>query len=302
MSTTTSTELVPWAGHRELAYDLDLAERLAAAHLLPAALRQKPADLLLIMLHGRDLGLSVSQALRGLHVVEGKVVLSADLMLAMCLKRPDVCEHFRLVASSDQVATYEAKRRGQPAVTLSWTMAQAQAAGLAGRGNWRAYPASMLRARCIAALARVVFADLLFGVYDADELASSPPAPAPIIARPTAVAEPVEATRYAITPAGEAALGEEEGQAGRPDHITEASGRAPELPPEVVQRAADAADALELEVASLVEANATAPTVPALEALVPRLAKLPQADRDAIRPGFNVRKADLVAAAQVAGQ
>lgn len=299
MSTTeTGTAMVPWAGHRELAYDLDLADRLAAAHLLPAALRQKPADLLLIMLHGRDLGLSVSQALRGLHVVEGKVVLSADLMLAMCLKRPDICESFRLLESTDQRAVYEAKRRGQPAVTLAWTIKQAQDAGLAGRGNWKGYPAAMLRARCIAALARATFPDLLFGVYDTDELASGPPAP--IVARPVAV-EPEEPVvpRYAITPAGEAAL--EAAEKSEREHISQASAVAPALPPEVTQRAADAADALEVEIADLRAGIDGARNVDELAALVPRLAKLPAADRDALRPIFNERKAAL-AVPQVAGQ
>jgi hypothetical protein len=107
------------------------------------------------------------QSLRSIHVIEGKPSCSADLILALCKRRPEVCRYFRLVRSDATVATYETLRDGRPApTTLSFTIEQAKSASLTGKDNWKKYPEAMLRARCIAALARAVYPDLVLGVYE----------------------------------------------------------------------------------------------------------------------------------------
>jgi hypothetical protein len=146
----------------------NLAGLLVRSKLLPRSLSTPEAAFTVIMA-GRELGLTAMQSLRSLHVIEGKPVMSADLMMALCLRSP-ICDHFRLVESTDTKATFEAKRTGQDAVRLSFTIDQAKAAGLVGKDNWKKFPAAMLRARCVAALARIVFADLMLGIYDTDEI------------------------------------------------------------------------------------------------------------------------------------
>lgn len=147
-----------------------MAEQMASAQLLPAALRQKPADLILVMMKGRELGLSPMQSIGGIHIIDGKPTLSADMMVGL-VKRSKACRYFRLVESSAVQAVYETLREGEPAPTrMVFTYKEAQAAGLTGRGPWKAYPAAMLRARCSAALARAVYPDVVGGVYDPDEL------------------------------------------------------------------------------------------------------------------------------------
>jgi hypothetical protein len=147
-----------------------LAKRLAQSQLLPKPLQGKPADVAVILLTGHELGLSAMASLRGMHVIEGKAVMSADLMSGMVQARPDVCEYFRLIKSTDELATYETKRRGHDqAVQLTYTIAQATKAGLTKRPTWIAHPAAMLRARCSSALCRAVYSDIMQGVYDEDE-------------------------------------------------------------------------------------------------------------------------------------
>lgn len=161
---------------RQVGLDLDLFERaeqiavrLSKSSLLPSAVRGNPADLAVIMITGHELGLSPMQALRGLHVVEGRPVLSADLIVGLVKKHP-ACKYFRLVESTDERATYETLREGDPEPTrITWTIQQAAKAGLTGRQNWRAHPAAMLRARASAALARAVYPDVAMGIYDPDE-------------------------------------------------------------------------------------------------------------------------------------
>lgn len=146
-----------------------IAARLSKSSLLPSAVRGKPADLAVIMITGHELGLSPMQALRGLHVVEGRPILSADLIVGLVKKHP-ACKYFRLVESTDERAIYETHREGEPEPTrITWTIQQASKAGLTGRQNWKAHPAAMLRARASAALARAVYPDVAMGIYDQDE-------------------------------------------------------------------------------------------------------------------------------------
>ncbi len=144
-----------------------LAITLAKSSLLPDALRGKPSDVLVTIIAGHELGLSPMQAVRSMHIIKGKPVLSADLMVALVKRQPQ-CVYFKLVESTNEKATYECERKGEGKTTLSFTIQDAQRAGLSG-DNWRKYPAAMLRARCSAALARAVFPDLTLGVYDPDE-------------------------------------------------------------------------------------------------------------------------------------
>lgn len=173
-----------------------LATQLVKSGVLGRAV-QKPEAAFAVILAGRELGLTAMQSLRSCHVIEGKVAMSSDLIAAL-VKRSPLCKSFRLIESTAKVATYEAEREGEGKTRMSFTMEEAQAAGLTNKDNWKKYPAAMLRARCIAALARVVFPDLLLGVYENDELAPAPVAAAmPVLRevpaaneRPPAPAEP----------------------------------------------------------------------------------------------------------------
>jgi hypothetical protein len=92
------------------------------------------------------------------------------------------------------VAKYETYREGEGVTPMTFTIEEAQAAGVAGKDNWRKYPKAMLRARCIAALARTVYPDLLAGVYETEELETAPRHAAPVIeapAQPEAVIDAV---------------------------------------------------------------------------------------------------------------
>ena len=145
---------------------------VASSTLAPEALRGKPQDALLVLMTGRELGIGPMQALRMVTVIRGRVTLSADATVALVRRSPE-CVEWRLVESTAERETYSTTRRGDTAPTvLTWTMQQAAAAGLVrGGGQWQTYPEAMLRARCASALARIVYPDLVAGIYDPDELA-----------------------------------------------------------------------------------------------------------------------------------
>lgn len=157
-----------------------LAGILVKSRLLPDSV-QSPEAAFAIIATGRELGLTAMQSLRSIHVIKGKTILSADLVAALVKSRRDVCAYFMLVESTTERATYRTQRVGEPeATTLTFTFEDAKRAQVTGNPNWTKFPAAMLRARCITALARAVYPDLAMGIYDADEIEAQPASPQPV--------------------------------------------------------------------------------------------------------------------------
>ena len=163
--TNTAITLIP----KSLAEAKELTRELAPAALLPAALKQKPADLLAILMTGAELGLAPMQSIRGIHIIEGRPSLSADAMAGIVLASTK-CASLRVVESTDERVTVLAQRTGQPEAKFSFSMKDAERAGLSGRDNWRKYPRNMMRARATAFACRAVWPDLLMGIYTDEEL------------------------------------------------------------------------------------------------------------------------------------
>lgn len=176
---------------------MTLAAKLSESQLLPVPLRGKPADVLIVLMKGQELGLSPMQSISSIHVIAGKAVASADLMVGLVKSRPD-CLYFRLVESTPSVATYETMRRGDPEPTsMSYTIQDAQKAKLTAKDTWTNHPAAMLRARCSSALARAVYPDHVMGIYttdEAQEFAQVDIEPPRTVARPRSIAPPAAET------------------------------------------------------------------------------------------------------------
>jgi hypothetical protein len=148
-----------------------LAESAVSSKLFGVASREAA---LMIMLTGRSLGIDPVAAMRGTHIVSGKSVLSSDMMVGI-VRKSGVCESWAVIESTHEKCVIETRRKGDDTpVRHTWTIEMAKRAGLAGKGTWAAYPHSMLRARCSAELARMVYPDFLFGVYAEGEIPEEP--------------------------------------------------------------------------------------------------------------------------------
>lgn len=146
------------------------ADILSKSTLLPAALRGKTPDIVVSILAGQELGLAPMAAIRGVHVVQGKPLLSADTMVGLCMSS-GLCEYFSVVEETATHVTYETKRKGSPyPQRFTWSDEDTKAAGLNTKDNWRLHKRQMRRARCRAVLARDVFPDVLAGIHDPDEI------------------------------------------------------------------------------------------------------------------------------------
>lgn len=174
----------------------DLASNFAASGLFG---NLSPQQALVISLAGRDLGFSYTQALRAFSIIKGKPTLTADGMVAAALAR-GVCEYFRPVEQTDERATWETRRVGCEPTRYTFSMADAERAGLVS-DMYRRHPRRMLSARAKAYLARDVYPEILLGLVtedEADEIASKPAPrtaqrPAPVVVEAVPVAEPAPA-------------------------------------------------------------------------------------------------------------
>lgn len=125
---------------------------------------------LMILLTGRDLGLTASQSFRGIYIVSGKPVVSSDAMVA-AVRRSGHCASWRVVESTPERCTITTLRTGETEPeTESWTLEDARRAGLLNKDVWKAYPRDMLRHRTAAALARRVYPDVILGCYAEGEM------------------------------------------------------------------------------------------------------------------------------------
>lgn len=79
----STTSLQP----RDLGEAMTLSAQLAKSSIIPYALRNKPADVMVIMMYGMELGLSINQAMRGINVIKGRPSLSAELRVSKTRER-----------------------------------------------------------------------------------------------------------------------------------------------------------------------------------------------------------------------
>lgn len=176
-----------------------LAAALAEArNFVPRAYAGDSNAIAAAILTGIELGIGPMEALRSIHMIEGKPTMSAEMMLARAMRAGIRCRWLRLDATC---AELEVTRDGVPQ-KMAFTMDEAKAAGLAGKGNWSKFPAAMLRARCASAAMRAFCPDVLgSGIYTPEELAPDAAVRedgTPIDATPAPRAEVVES--HAVEP------------------------------------------------------------------------------------------------------
>lgn len=140
----------------------DLAAKIANTSFVPKGLRGKPAEIAACILTGRELGIGPMESLAKIDIIEGTPAINAELMRSLVLKAG---HEMRFTALTDQKVTVEGRRAGSDDWTaVTWSMADAQRAGLSGKSNWTKHPRQMLSARATAELCRLLFADALGGI------------------------------------------------------------------------------------------------------------------------------------------
>jgi len=198
---TPPRALTTWAEPRSLADARQVAEAVARSGLAPQSARS-PDAVMVILATGAELGLPPMAALRSIHVVSGRAVLSADLMRALVMRAGG---DLWCVEASPTRAEWRARRNGRESAAV-WTIEMARRAGLAGKtGPWQQYPHAMLSARASVEICRRVWPEVCAGLYTPDEMGASEAVevevvPAPTSDTPPQPAEVVEAEVVPETP------------------------------------------------------------------------------------------------------
>jgi hypothetical protein len=157
--------------------------------LLPHSITE-PEQVMVIVQHGKELGLSPFVAINNIHVISGRPTVSSA-MLGSLLKKRDVewtwDEDFVLVKNDKgevEVAPDNAPNR-RTTIHFYWkskvtdrvmeapfsvTWAQFVLSDLVKRDNWKKMPKEMMRARCLAFATRALFPEVMSGLYTEVEI------------------------------------------------------------------------------------------------------------------------------------
>ncbi len=147
---------------------IEFAKFLSTADMIPKAFKGKPADILLAVQMGVDVGLSPPQALQNIAVINGRPLMWGDAVLGVC-RGSSVFDGERFLETlptpDNPVAVCQASRKGEPPVVRTFSQEDAEKAGLWKKeGPWQTYPMRMLQMRARAFALRDAFPDVLKGI------------------------------------------------------------------------------------------------------------------------------------------
>ena len=163
----TYSELMKWA---------DMA---AKSDMVPKGLRGKPADIVIVVQYGSQLGMTLMESLRGIAVINGTPSVFGDTLLGLCKRHAEFedCIETPLIAPTGDVIGYtcEVRRKGHKPVIHKFDVEDAKRAKLLGKaGPWTEYPQRMFQMRARSWALRDQFADMLSGVIAAEEAGDFP--------------------------------------------------------------------------------------------------------------------------------
>ena len=153
------------------------AQMAADSDLMPKDYKGKPANIMIAVQMGSELGLAPMQSLQSIAVINGRPGIWGDGMIGLCRQSPlcqDIREHIEGQGDA-RTAICVATRRGSSPCTGRFSVADARRANLFGKaGPWQQYPDRMLQQRARGFALRDAFPDLLRGLKTVEELRDYP--------------------------------------------------------------------------------------------------------------------------------
>lgn len=175
------------------------ANLMASSDLVPKEFRNNPANVLLAVQLGHEVGLNPMQAIQSIAVINGRPCMWGDAVLGI-VQASGLLEVINESVEND-TGICTVKRKGNEPLTRSFSMEEAKKAGLIERGAvWKTYPKRMLQMRARSFALRDGFADVLKGLHVREEVEDFDPGEAVEVGRES-LAPP---TRLSERPAEEA--------------------------------------------------------------------------------------------------
>ena len=165
------------------------------------------AQAIVKVMAGAELGLPPFASMAGIHIIQGKPVLGANVIATLVKNDPRY--DYKVTTDPADQNTEMLLEWFEPGPMKTWqsvgvagyTMDEAKAAGLTGKDNWKKYPSDMLFARAISRGARR-FAPGIFGgspIYTPDELGADVDEDGNTIVDSVMVDVPVQTSTVTIT-------------------------------------------------------------------------------------------------------
>lgn len=155
---------------------LTQAKMLVGANFLPDHLRGSVDKVAAVITLGNELGLGPWAAINNVFVIGGKPSINVNLMQAL-VQRSGQLEQLDFKEVSEKRCEVFIKRLDvDPGYTAVFTIEDANRANLTSGKNghtWKAYPKYMLKARALSDGYRVLFSDVLMGLYTPEELGAN---------------------------------------------------------------------------------------------------------------------------------
>ena len=122
------------------------------------------------ILAGREMGYGAFASVQGIHVIQGKPTVSANLMAAAVKAHPRY--NYKVVEMTDDKVSIQFYEDGQPSGVSEFTKADATLAGLTGKDIWKKFPRNMLFSRALSNGVRWFTPDVFNGstMYTPDEI------------------------------------------------------------------------------------------------------------------------------------
>jgi len=153
----------PGYGHND---DIGVIER-TAQHFLTSGLfkdLRSVSQAVVKILKGRELGIGPYSSIDSINVIQGKLVINANLLAALI--RKSKAYDYKITELTPKSCSIVITQDKQPLYpTHTFTIEDATAAGLTRNQTYKAYPRNMLFARCISNASRFHCPDVTHGVY-----------------------------------------------------------------------------------------------------------------------------------------
>lgn len=144
-----------------------------ATDAVPRSYRKQPGAVLLALAWAQQHDLDVLTTLQGVTFIEGRAVVDATMQRALAMR----AGYELRIGLREDAATVEVLRHGEGIGAATYSMADAERAGLAGKKNWQQNPEDMLVARATTRAVRRFAPDVLLGMLSTDDLDDGAPEP-----------------------------------------------------------------------------------------------------------------------------
>jgi len=149
---------------------MEFANMMAKWDGCPRGLKNKPEDIALTVLMGREIGLAPMQSIQGLAVINGVPSAWGPTLMAVIQAHP-ICEYIYTEWDEDKKTAYCIGKRADSPFEERKEFSEADAikAGLMTKDTYKNYPKDMIMWKAVGRMGRTTFADVTKGVAIREE-------------------------------------------------------------------------------------------------------------------------------------